>query len=152
MPSRRDFAYTVISDKVNDQYGVFEGLLKATGYVALLTVLIAAMGLFGLVAVLARQRDKEIGIRKVLGASPANLMKLLSGKFLVFVALAAVLATPFAWYLTGQWLQRFAYRTTIHGWVFLEAGGLTVLVAVFIMGIQIIRVAVENPVKSLRAE
>lgn len=152
MPSRRPFSYTLMADKLDVQYSFLDGLLKTVYYVALLTVIIAGMGLFGLAAIFAGQRTKEIGIRRVLGAGIADLLKLLSGNFILLVALAMIVSAPLAWYVLSRWLQYFAYRVSLTGWLFAEAGGLALLLAGIILGTQVIRAATNNPVSALRNE
>jgi putative ABC transport system permease protein len=120
--------------------------------VALLTILIASLGLFGLATYAAEQRIKEIGIRKVLGASVPNIVSMLSKDFLKLVIISALLAFPLAWWAMHHWLQDFAYHITISWWMFLAAGILAVLIALFTISFQAIKAAVANPVKSLRTE
>jgi len=126
------------------------------GYVLLtftvLAVLIACLGLFGLAAFAAEARTKEIGVRKVLGASIGSVVALLSKDFLKLVLVAITIGLPLAWYLTGQWLQNFAYHIEIEWWVFAFAGILTSSIALLTVGFQSIRAALMNPVKSLRSE
>ncbi|HXL58524.1 MAG TPA: FtsX-like permease family protein, partial [Chitinophagaceae bacterium] len=152
MPSRRSFSYELMSDKVDKQYTLFDGLLKLTNYVALLTIIIASMGMFGLIALFAKQRIKEIGIRKVLGASMATIIKLLSKDFLMLVGLAIVIAAPVAWYIMNNWLKDFAYRINISWWMFLLAGLIAIFIALITVSFQAIKAATANPVKSLRTE
>jgi putative ABC transport system permease protein len=119
---------------------------------ALLTIFISCIGLFGLATLAAEKRTKEIGIRKVLGASVTNIASTLSNSFVKLVLLAAVLAFPVAWYVMKQWLQNYPYRIEIGIWVFAFAGILVLMIAVCTVGFQAIRAAVANPVKSLRTE
>lgn len=118
----------------------------------ILAVFIACLGLFGLAALAAEARTKEIGVRKVLGASVASIVALLSKDFLKLVLIAIVLATPIAWYAMSQWLQSFAYRIDLEWWVFALAGSLAVGIALLTVGFQSIKAALTNPVKSLRSE
>ena len=120
--------------------------------VAVLTILIACLGLFGLATYTAEQRIKEIGIRKVLGASVSNIVTLLSKDFLKLVLIAAVIAFPVAWWAMHQWLLSFAYRINISWWVFVIAGISALLIALFTISFQAIRAAVANPAESLRTE
>ena len=115
-------------------------------------ILISCLGLFGLSMFMAEQRTKEIGIRKVLGASEVSLVALFSKDFLKLVVIALVIASPVAWYAMHTWLRDFAYRTDIHWWVFLLAGGLTVGIALLTVSFQSVKAALMNPVKSLRSE
>jgi predicted permease len=118
----------------------------------LLAILISCLGLFGLATHAAAQRVKEIGIRKVLGATTGSIVRLLSKDFLTLVILSLVIASPLAYYFMEKWLQDFAYRIEIHWSVFVLAGVVAVVVAFFTVSFQSIRVALANPVKSLRAE
>jgi len=120
--------------------------------VALMTILIACLGLFGLATYAAEQRIKEIGIRKVLGASIGSIVTLLSKDFLKLVLIAAIIAFPISWWAMKNWLADFAYRINIHWWVFLIAGAIAVLIALGTVSYQAIKAAVVNPVKSLRSE
>jgi putative ABC transport system permease protein len=120
--------------------------------VALLTIIIACLGLFGLATYSAQQRIKEIGIRKVLGASVGSIVAMLSKEFLKLVVVAAVIAFPIAWWAMDSWLQDFAYRVNIHWWVFLVAAVVALLIALFTMSFQTMRAALANPIKNLRTE
>ncbi len=116
------------------------------------TIFIACLGLFGLAAFTAQQRTKEIGIRKVLGASVGNIVTLLSKDFLTLVAIAFILSIPIAWLAMHSWLQNFAYRISISPWLFISAGVLAISVALLTVSFQAIKAALANPVKSLRNE
>jgi ABC-type antimicrobial peptide transport system permease subunit len=117
-----------------------------------ITIFISCMGLFGLAMFTAERRIKEIGIRKVLGASISNITTMLSKDFVILVLISVVIASPVAWYFMNQWLQDFAYRIDISWWVFVLAGTIAVLVALITVSSQAIRAAIANPVKSLRTE
>ena len=119
---------------------------------AVIAICIACLGLFGLSMYATRQRIKEIGIRKVLGASVTGVTALLSKDFLQLVFLAVLIAFPIAWLLMNKWLEDFAYRITISWWMFVIAGIATVLIALITVSFQAIKAAVANPVKSLRTE
>ncbi len=119
---------------------------------AVLTIFISCIGLFGLATLSAERRTKEIGIRKVLGASVNQIVTLLSTDFLKLVILAFVLAIPMAWYATNAWLQNYPYRIAVSGWIFAFAGGISVFVALVTVSYQAIKAALANPVKSLRSE
>jgi len=120
--------------------------------IAALTILIACLGLFGLATYAAEQRIREIGIRKVLGASVSGIVAMLSKDFIKLVLIASVLAIPVAWWLMNSWLSDFAYRTKIYWWVFVLAGALALFVALFTVGLKALKAAIANPVKSLRTE
>jgi putative ABC transport system permease protein len=119
---------------------------------ALATIFIACLGLFGLATYTAQQRVKEIGIRKVLGASIPHLAALLSKDFLKLVFIANGIAFPLAWWATDRWLQEFAYRIEVKGWVFVLAGVSAIIIALLTVSFQAIKAALANPVKSLRTE
>ncbi|MEO0527656.1 MAG: ABC transporter permease [Bacteroidota bacterium] len=123
-----------------------------TSYFALISILISCLGLFGLAAFMTRQRKKEIGIRKVLGASTESITALISMDFLKLIGLAILLACPLAYYLMSQWLMDFAYSIQISWWVFGLAGFLTMAIAIMTIGFQSIRAAGANPIKTLRTE
>lgn len=141
-----------MDEKITDFYqdeARFSALCK--GFAGL-AILISCLGLYGLAALMAAQRTKEIGIRKVLGASVWSILTLLSREFMVLVALAAVIAIPLAYFMMQAWLQDFVYRTTLPWWIFAGTVGLTGLVALITIGIQILSAARSNPVKALRSE
>lgn len=125
---------------------------KLSQLFAILTVIISALGLFGLAAYTAERRTKEIGIRKVLGATVTSVVSLLSKDFVKLVLIAMVIATPVAWYVMNSWLRDYAYRISIEWWMFAGAGSLAVLIAIFTVSFQAIKAALSNPVKSLRTE
>jgi putative ABC transport system permease protein len=146
------FEYTFLDDRFDRLYKneQRQGSLFTT--FAGIAIFIACLGLFGLSAFTITQRVKEIGIRKVLGASAGNIVGLLSGDFLKLVAIAALIAFPIAWYSMHNWLGDFAYRIPIRWWVFLAAGILAAAVALVTISVQAIRAALANPVKSLRSD
>ncbi len=118
----------------------------------ILSIIIACLGLFGLVTFMAEQRIKEIGIRKILGASVSGIVSLLSKDFMKLVIIAIVIASPITWWAMNKWLQDFAYHINISGWIFPMAGLVAVLIALITVSFQAIKAAVANPVKSLRTE
>jgi len=118
----------------------------------LITIFISCMGLFGLGMFTAERRKKEIGIRKVLGASVTNIVKMLNKDFIILVLIALLIASPIAWYFMNRWLQDFTYRIKISWWVFIIAGLSAILIALITISFQAIKAAVANPVKSLRTE
>jgi predicted permease len=146
------FEYRFVDDQFNQMF-INEMLIsKLSRVFAALTIIISCMGLFGLAAYTAERRTKEIGIRKVLGASVSGIAGLLSKDFLQLVLLSCLVAFPFAWWIMTNWLQGYAYRINIDWWIFLAAGFLAVLIALFTISFQAIKAAVANPVKSLRTE
>ena len=115
-------------------------------------IFIACLGLLGLSLFTTMQRTKEIGVRKVLGASVSNIVVLLSKDFIKLVLIAFLIASPVAWYIMHNWLNDFAYRINISWWIFIAAGFLAVLIALATISFQAIKAAIANPVKSLRTE
>ncbi|GAA4446932.1 ABC transporter permease [Nibrella saemangeumensis] len=150
--SGKPFEYAFMDDTFNQTYKSEVRTGQVFGLFASLAVLISCLGLFGLAAYTAERRTKEIGIRKVLGASVPSLVSLLSRDFLKLILIAIVIATPVAWYAMNRWLEDFAYRTDIPWWVFLLAGLLTTIIALLTVSYQSIRAALLNPVTSLRSE
>ncbi len=145
-------AYHFLDQNFAQQYGAEEKQGRIAAIFTLLAVFVACLGLFGLATFTAAQRTKEIGIRKVLGASVANIVQLFCKDFMVLVGIASLIALPFAWILMHRWLQDFAYRTPIHWWTFLFAAALVSLIALVTLSFQAIRIALTNPVRSLRSE
>lgn len=146
------FAYYFLDDK-------FEALYTAerkTGQIfttfAIVAVVIASLGLFGLAAFITQQRTKEIGIRKVLGASIPQVLVLVSKEFIYLVGIACLIAIPVTWWAMHSWLQNFAYRVSVAWWIFAIAGIIAVVIALFTISSQAIKAALANPVKSLKAE
>ncbi|HTQ66191.1 MAG TPA: ABC transporter permease [Puia sp.] len=119
---------------------------------AILTIFISCIGLFGLSVLSAEKRKKEIGIRKVLGASVSSIVSILSTDFLKLIFISLVISIPLAWTATNRWLQNYPYRITLNWWLFASAGLLVILIALFTISFQAIRAAIANPVKSLRTE
>ena len=152
MPSRRPFATEWLDHRIDQQYSLLEGILRATNYIAVLTVFIAAMGLFGLIALYTRQRVREVGIRKVLGADTGAIVWLLSKNFMVLVGVALVIAAPIAWLVMHNWLQDFAYRVDIRWWMLAGAGGIVLVITLVTVGWHAVRSAMANPAEALRAE
>jgi putative ABC transport system permease protein len=146
------FSYRFMSDSFDEMYRSEQRAGTIAIVFAVLAILIACLGLFGLVTYMAEQRTKEVGIRKVLGASIGNVVTLLTKDFLVLVIISSVLAFPVAWWAMNKWLQDFEYRISISAWVFIIAGIVAVLIALFTVSFQAIKAAVANPVKSLRTE
>ncbi|PWK77365.1 putative permease [Mucilaginibacter oryzae] len=146
------FAYTFLDDGYNKLYHAEQRSSTLITAFAGIAIAISAMGLLGLAAFAAEQRVKEIGIRKVLGASIQSIIRLLSADFLKTVLIANLIAFPVAWYLMNKWLQDFAYRIHISWWIFAAAAIAALLVALVTVSIQSIKAALANPVKSLRSE
>ncbi len=148
----RPFSYFFLDEFFDKQYRNEERFGKLFFNFALLAIFISCLGLLGLASYSTMQRTKEIGIRKVMGASVAGIVNLLSRDFLKLVAISFVIAAPFAWYFMNSWLKDFAYRISINWWVFILAGTLALVIAVVTISFQAIRAALANPVRSLRAE
>lgn len=148
----RPFGYHFLDEDFNNMYRSEQRLGEVTNLFSAIAILLACIGLLGLSSYAVHQRTKEIGIRKVLGASLPEIVGLLSKDFLRLVLLAFLLAAPLAWYATHQWLQGFAYRIHIGWWVFAAAGFGALLTALLTVGSQGIRAAMMNPSSSLRSE
>jgi len=125
---------------------------KLANIFAFLAIFISCLGLFGLATFTAEQRTKEIGVRKVLGASMSNIVTMLSANFLKPILVAFLIAVPLSWYAMNNWLQNYAYKISIEWWMFLFAGLLTVFIALLTVSYQSIKASLSNPVKSLRTE
>ncbi|HVX26728.1 MAG TPA: FtsX-like permease family protein, partial [Parafilimonas sp.] len=146
------FSYRFLNDSFDEMYRSEQRAGKIALIFSVLAIFIACLGLFGLATFIAEQRTKEIGIRKVLGASVQSIVQMLSKDFLKLVAIAFVLAAPIAWWAMHSWLQDFAYRINIEWWFFAFAGIGALLIALITVSFQAIRAAISNPVKSLRTE
>ena len=146
------FEYKFASTEFAAKFAVEERIGKLSAVFATLAIFISCLGLFGLTAFAAEQRTKEIGIRKVLGASVPNLWGLLSREFLILVGLSCLIAMPLAWYFMSEWLLQYTYRTPVTWWVFAAAASGALLLTLFTVSFQAVRAAMANPVESLRAE
>ena len=146
------FNYTFMDNDFNNLYHADQQTGQVFITFAIFAILIACLGLFGLVTYAAEQRTKEIGIRKVLGARVGGIVTLLSKDFTWLVGIASLVAFPVAWWAMNQWLQSFAYRIGISWWIFVAAGLIAITIALVTVSFQTIRAAVANPVKSLRSE
>ncbi len=148
----QEFRYVFMDESFAKMYADVQRTELLFTSFSVLAVIIACLGLFALSAFMAEQRSKEIGIRKVLGATVAQMAGLLSMNFVKLVIIAFVIASPIAWWGMHKWLQDFVYRIDISGWVFLLSGGVTVAIALATISFQAVRTAMTNPAKSLRAE
>ena len=144
--------YSFLDDHFNELYKADMQVSEIVGILALLAIIISCLGLFGLASYSAEIRVKEIGIRKVLGASVQNVVSLLSRDFIKLVLIANLIAWPLAWLALNKWLQDFAYRININWWIFIAAGISAVLIALLTVSFQAIKAAIANPIKSLRSE
>lgn len=152
MSKDHPFDYQFMDEQFNNLYTAEQRTGNIFIVFAVLAILIACLGLFGLVTYAAEQRTKEIGIRKVLGASIPGIVTMIAKDFLKLVFIASVIAFPIAWWVMHKWLQDFAYRVRISWWVFVLAGLTAVVIALITVSFQAIKAAVTNPVKSLRTE
>jgi len=152
LTAEEPFDYAFLDERFNQTYQSEQKIGRILGIFAGLTIFVACLGLFGLATFTAEQRRKEIGIRKVLGASVTNIVSLLSQDFLKLVLLANLLAWPLAGWVMHRWLQDFAYRIDLGWWVFALAGVSALLIALLTVGFQALKAALANPVKSLRSE
>lgn len=146
------FSYRFLDDSFDSMYRAEQRMGKLALGFAILAIIVASMGLFGLATYASEQRVKEIGIRKVLGATVGNITQMLSKDFLKLILIAALIAFPIAGWAMYKWLQNFAYRVDIQWWVFLLAAVIALLIALITISFQAIKAAVANPVKSLRTE
>ncbi|MFD1258840.1 ABC transporter permease [Mucilaginibacter terrae] len=147
-----DFEYTFMDESVARFYKAEQNTAKLLNWATGLSILISCLGLLGLAIHSTNQRTKEIGVRKVLGATVSQIVTLLSVDFVKLIVLAFMVSLPIAWYAMHQWLQRFEYHTNISLWIFAIAILSTVIVALFTMSLQTVKAAMANPVKSLRSE
>jgi len=152
MAAGQPFNYSFMDDDFNNTYKSEQQTGKIFISFAIFAIFIACLGLFGLVTYAAEQRTREIGIRKVLGASVSGVVGMLSKDFLKLIVIAMLIAFPVAWWAMHSWLQHFAYRISITWWVFAIAGGMSLLIALLTVCLQAIKAAIANPVKSLRTE
>jgi putative ABC transport system permease protein len=146
------FTYHFVDDQFNQMFQNEQLISKLSRVFAMLAIIISCLGLFGLAAYTAERRIKEIGIRKVLGASVTSITTLLSKDFLQLVFISCLVAFPLAWWMMYSWLQNYKYRIEISWWIFIIAGFIAILIALITVSFQAIKAAVANPVKSLRSE
>ncbi len=146
------FEYKFLDEEFNKRFKSEMLISKLSRLFATLTIIISCIGLFGLAAYTAERRTKEIGIRKVLGASVSNMVSLLSKDFLMLVLIAITIAIPIAWYMMSKWLEDYSYRIEIKWWIFALAGASAIVIALLTVSFQAVKAALANPVKSLRTE
>lgn len=146
------FNYKFVDDQFNEMFLSEMLISKLSSVFAALAILISCLGLFGLAAYTAERRTKEIGIRKVLGASISGITALLSKDFLQLVAISCLVAFPLAWWMMHDWLLNYQYRIDMSVWIFLAAGAAAILIALITISFQSIKAATANPMKSLRTE
>ncbi len=148
----RPFEYAFLDEHFSKIYKTELQLSRVTNIAASLSIFIACLGILGLISIIIQQRVKEIGIRKVLGASVGNIIFLFSKGVLQLVFIALIIAFPISWWAMNSWLEDFAYRINIQWWVFAVAGFAALLIALLTVSFQAIKAALSNPVKSLRTE
>lgn len=148
----RPFDYRFLDDDYDALYRTEQRTAGVFTTFSILAILLACLGLFAITAFAVVQRTKEIGIRKVLGANVANIILLISKDFLKLVVIAAIIASPIAWYVSNKWLQDFAYRISVQWWVFILTGAASLLVAALTVSAQALKAAMANPVNSLKNE
>ena len=146
------FSFRFLDDSFNEMYQSEQQVGKIAMIFSVLAILISCLGMFGLATFVAEQRTKEIGIRKVLGASIQGIVSLLSADFIKLVAIAFLIAAPFAWWIMNKWLQDFVYRVSFSWWIFPTAGLAALLIALVTVSSQAVRAAMANPVRSLKAD
>ncbi len=147
-----DFNYSFFDKTIERFYESERNISRLLVWATGLAIFISCLGMLGLVIYTTTQRTKEIGVRKVLGASVAQIVSLLSKDFMQLVILAFIIAAPLAWWALNKWLEDFAYRTSVSWWVFAGGGLIMLMIALFTLSIQTVRSAIANPVKSLRTE
>jgi ABC-type antimicrobial peptide transport system permease subunit len=146
------FDYKFVDQDYALKFAAEERISKLAGFFAVLAMFISCLGLFGLASFVAERRTKEIGVRKVLGASVFNLWGLLSREFVVLVTISLFIATPTAWYFMNTWLQDYQYRTELSWWIFAASGAVALVITLLTVSFQAIKAAMANPVRSLRTE
>jgi putative ABC transport system permease protein len=149
---KKPFTFSFLDESLDQLYRDEVRVGQLVGIFALLAILVACLGLFGLAAFTAEQRTKEIGVRKVMGASTRSIIFLLSKEFVYLVLIANVIAWPVAYFAVGDWLQSFAYQVDVAWWVFALAGITTLFIALGTVGYQALRAALSNPIEALLYE
>ena len=146
------FEYTFVDEEYGKKFGNEDRIGKLVSIFSALAIFISCLGLFGLASFVAEQRTKEIGVRKVMGASVYSLWSMLSRDFIVLVIISILLATPVTYYFMDDWLVKYQYHTTINWWVFAASGIGALIITLLTVSYQSIKAALANPVKSLRTE
>ncbi len=146
------YEYRFLDDKIDSFYKQESQLSQLYKIFAAIAIFLSCLGLYGLASFMAVQRIKEVGIRKVLGATAGNIVYLFSKEFILLIAIAFAIATPIAWYCMHQWLQDYAYRINISWWLFAAGGLAAIMIALATISFQAIKAAIANPVISLRSE
>lgn len=146
------FDYQFVDEEYAKKFSQEQRISKLATFFAILAIFISCLGLFGLASFVAEQRTKEIGVRKVLGASVANLWQLLSKDFVVLVIISCFIAVPIAYYFMNEWLQKYTYRTEISWWIFAASAAGALVITLLTVSFQAIKAALMNPVKSLKVD
>jgi len=146
------FDYKFVDEEYAKKFGQEQRIGKLSTFFAVLAILISCLGLFGLSSFMAERRTKEIGVRKVIGASVFNIWSLLSKEFVGLLIISIIIASPVAYFLMDKWVQKYAYHTSLSWWIFIAAGSGALLITIITVSWQTIKAALANPVKSLRSE
>ena len=146
------FEYKFLDDKIESFYQQESQLSQLYKIFAVIAIFLSCLGLYGLASFMAVQRIKEVGIRKVLGATATSIVYLFSKEFIILISIAFLIATPLAWYFMNKWLQDYVYRIDISWWIFIAGGVASIIIALATVSFQAIKAAVSNPVESLRTE
>jgi putative ABC transport system permease protein len=150
--SRKRYRQERLTDKVSGQYQLIEGILQSVNVTAILAIFISCLGLFGLISFSAKRKVKEIGVRKVLGASLSRIVILLSKDYIKLVGVAAIISLPLAGYIMSSWLESFAFSISLQWWMFVLAAIIALIITSFTLGLRAVRAATANPVHSLKTE
>jgi putative ABC transport system permease protein len=146
------YDYKFLDEKIGSFYKQENQLAQLYKIFAAIAIFLSCLGLYGLASFMAVQRIKEVGIRKVLGASAGNIVYLFSREFIVLIMISFLIATPLAWYFMNEWLQDYVFRIDISWWIFAAGGIISILIALATISFQAIKASLANPVKSLRTE
>jgi ABC-type antimicrobial peptide transport system permease subunit len=146
------YEYRFLDDKIASFYKQESQLSDLYKIFAVIAILLSCLGLYGLASFMAVQRIKEVGIRKVLGATASSIVYLFSKEFILLITIAFVIAAPIAWYFMNNWLQDYVYRINISWWLFAAGGLIAIIIALATISFQAIKAAIANPVKSIRTE
>ena len=146
------FEYSFLEESIDRMYKSEDRYSQVISVFSVVALFIACLGLLGLASFIAKQRKKEIGIRKVHGASIESIIQIVSGEFAILVIIGNLIAWPTAYYFMNKWLQEFAYRVDLSWWIFIVSGLMTLIIAMLTVGYQAIKAAVANPVESLKNE
>ena len=148
----RPFEYKFMDEQFEQKFKSTLLVGKLAGLFAALAIFISCLGLFGLTAFSAEQRNREIGIRKVLGASVLNIVELLGRNFMLLIGISFAIAIPLAWWIMHEWLQNYEYRIHINWWIFAGSGILVIIIAMVTVGFLAVKAATANPVKAIKVE